>query len=152
MTKTIIRKIKESELDQLIDLYQHLVPEDDPLPSEDKLLQLWQAILVNPLLHYLVAEVDQRIVSSCTLAVIPNLTRGTRPYGLIEHVVTHSDYRKRGLATAVLHKAVEIAWDAGCYKVMLLTGSKRPETLRFYEQAGFNRHEKTGFIIRSPQQ
>jgi hypothetical protein len=30
---------------------------------------------------------------------------------------------------------------------MLLTGQKDPATLRFYEQAGFARGIKTGFII-----
>lgn len=41
------------------------------------------------------------------------------------------------------------AWEAGCYKVMLMTGSKRPETLRFYADAGFEQ-SKTGFQIRRP--
>jgi hypothetical protein len=31
---------------------------------------------------------------------------------------------------------------------MLMTGSKRPATLRFYERAGFERTGKTAFQIR----
>ena len=30
--------------------------------------------------------------------------------------------------------------------MMLLTESKKPETLRFYEQAGYNSSDKTAFI------
>ncbi len=36
-------------------------------------------------------------------------------------VVTHEKYRKRGYGTKVLQKAVEIAKENNCYKVMLMT-------------------------------
>ena len=39
-----------------------------------------------------------------------------------------------------------IAEKENCYKMMLLTGSKKPETLRFYEKAGYNSSDKTAFI------
>jgi GNAT superfamily N-acetyltransferase len=54
------------------------------------------------------------------------------------------------LGTAVLHAAIETAWQAGCYKVMLMTGSKQASTLKFYQDAGFEQ-SKTGFQIRRPQ-
>jgi GNAT superfamily N-acetyltransferase len=82
---------------------------------------------------------------------VPNLTRGARPYGLIENVVTHPDWRGRGIGTAVLHHALNLAWDADCYKVMLLTGRTDEATLGFYERAGFAGGEKTGFVARPPR-
>jgi GNAT superfamily N-acetyltransferase len=102
------------------------------------------------MLHYIVAELDGRLVASCMLAIVPNLTRGARPYGLIENVVTCSNYRRRGLGTAVLRYAQEIAWTENCYKVMLLTGSKKESILCFYEKAGLKRDIKTGFIAKPP--
>ena len=36
------------------------------------------------------------------------------------------------------------------FEVMLATGSSRPETLRFYEGAGFARGGKTFFQVRRP--
>ncbi len=42
--------------------------------------------------------------------------------------------------------AKEIAEQEKCYKMMLLTGSKKPETLHFYEKAGYNSSDKTAFI------
>jgi ribosomal protein S18 acetylase RimI-like enzyme len=40
-----------------------------------------------------------------------------------------------------LKKAIEVAKENNCYKVMLLTSSKKEETLRFYEKAGFSRED-----------
>ena len=84
----------------------------------------------------------------CTLTVIPNLTRGCKPYGLIESVVTHAAHRNLGYGKAVLAHALSHAWSAGCYKVVLLTGRKSEATFNFYESAGFDRHEKQAFIAK----
>ena len=53
----------------------------------------------------------------------PNLTRGVRPYAFVENVVTRADARGHGYATACLNHAKALAQQAGCYKMMLLTGS-----------------------------
>lgn len=53
-----------------------------------------------------------------------------------------------GLGRAVLHAALDRAWNADCYKVLLATGSQRESTLHFYEGAGFQRGAKTYFEIR----
>ncbi|HBS57997.1 MAG TPA: GNAT family N-acetyltransferase [Firmicutes bacterium] len=143
-----VREIKFAELGQLLNLYQYLNPDDPVLNIDGQLTALWQEIFANPDYFCFVIEEDDKIVSSCNLMIIRNLTRGARPYALIENVVTHQAYRKRGYGTAILRKAIEIAKDNNCYKVMLMTGRKDESTLRFYEQAGFDRGEKTGFVIR----
>ena len=145
---TVIETAASSDLPQLLSLYQHLNASDPVLLVDDALCKHWHAILSNDALSYIVARDGERVVSTCALTVIPNLTRSTRPYGLIENVVTHPDYRKRGIGTRVLRHALDIAWSRNCYKVMLLTGKKDEGTLRFYENAGFLRGEKTGFIAR----
>jgi GNAT superfamily N-acetyltransferase len=65
---------------------------------------------------------------------------------VIENVVTHAAHRRKGIGTQVLRAALQTAWDQDCYKVMLLTGRKDEATYRFYEQAGFRREVKTGFV------
>ncbi|MEH1920235.1 GNAT family N-acetyltransferase [Nostoc sp.] len=104
------------------------------------------------LAYYIVADVDNQIVATCNLTIVPNLTRGARSYGIIENVVTHPNYRRQGLGTQVLHYALTLAWQQQCYKVMLLSGSKREETLHFYEKAGFKRGLKTGFVALVPEE
>lgn len=140
------RSMYYHELEQLLDLYGQLHPDDPDVRQLDSLAALWNEIYNDPNLHYIVIEKDGRIISSCTITIIRNLTRSLRPYGLIENVITHSDYRNQGFGTAVLHEAVQIAEENNCYKVMLLTSSKLQETLNFYEKAGFIQGAKTGFV------
>ncbi|WFR58693.1 GNAT family N-acetyltransferase [Anaerocolumna sp. AGMB13025] len=141
----MIREIKYDDLKGLLQLYRQL--HDNPLPEEDdKLLSLWDRILADKEQHIIVAEEDGKIVSSLVVVIIPNLTHNQQPYALIENVVTDSDYRKRGLATSCLNYAKDLALRENCYKLMLLTGSKSESTLKFYEQAGYNRKDKTAFI------
>ncbi|MGF1936533.1 MAG: GNAT family N-acetyltransferase [Nostoc sp. ChiQUE02] len=153
MSKPIIavRLITRDELPQLLALYQHLNPVDAPLPNDHVLQSIWDTILRDPRLYYIVADIANQLVATCNLTIIPNLTRGARPYGIIENVVTHADYRQQGLGTQVLHYALALAWQQQCYKVMLLSGSKREETLQFYEKAGFKRGVKTGFVALPPE-
>ena len=144
----VVRLIKFDELDDLLNLYKQLLPDDPDVYENQDLNHMWSLIYNDPNLYYIVVEVDGKIVSSCNITIIKNLTRNLRPYGLIENVITDLNYRTKGYATKALDMAICIAQDRNCYKVMLLTGSKKEETLRFYEQAGFSRREKTGFIKR----
>ena len=68
------------------------------------------------------------------------------PYAFVENVVTHEDFRGNGYAGECLDYARKIAEKENCYKMMLLTGSKKPETSHFYEKAGYNSSDKTAFI------
>jgi GNAT superfamily N-acetyltransferase len=141
-----IRRIRPDELDALLDLYRHLHESDEPAPDRATLLRAWKDLTLDPKVACLVAEEGGALVASCILVVIPNLTRGARSYGLIENVVTRRESRGKGIGTALLKHALALAWEQNCYKVMLLTGRKQEETLRFYERAGFKRGTKTGFV------
>ena len=140
-----IREIEKGDLLALLDLYTHL--HEDSVPTVDEALDgLWRGILADRNHHIVAGFEDGVMVSSCMIVVVPNLTRGMRPYALIENVVTRAEYRNRGYATAILDYAKQIAEGENCYKIMLMTGSKSEATLRFYEKAGYNKQDKTAFI------
>lgn len=140
-----IREINKNDFDGLMNLYMQL--HDNLFPNKtERVMNVWQDILNDKNHHIIVAEENGKIVSSCVCVIIPNLTRSQRSYAFIENVITDKDYRKRGLATDCLNYAKEIAINENCYKIMLLTGSKEESTLKFYEQAGYNRNDKTAFI------
>ena len=143
-----IRNAVQDELEALLDLYHHLHATDAPLPKGPIVRQVWSEMLSDSKIHCLVADLNGELVASCILVIVPNLTRSARPYGVIENVVTHASYRRRGIATQLLHHALQLAWSKNCYKVMLLTGSKREAIHQFYEQAGFIKGDKVGFVAR----
>ncbi|MFS8112704.1 GNAT family N-acetyltransferase [Rhizobium jaguaris] len=144
----VIRPAAAGDLPTLLALYRHLNHDDPDMDSrlaEDR----FATILAHPGMTIFAAFEGDLAISSGTLVVIPNLTRRGASYALIENVVTHADRRQRGHARALIETAVATAWEQNCYKVMLLTGSKEPETLRFYANCGFSQN-KTGFQIRRP--
>lgn len=147
MPNITIRSAGQDDLAGMLNLYRHLNPDDPPL-TPNRAETAWSDLLSSNLATVIVADADGVLASSCTLVIIPNLTRDARPYGLIENVVTHPHHRRLGLGRAVLAAALDAAWKADCYKVMLATGSRREETLRFYEGAGFERGGKTFFQAR----
>lgn len=141
----MVREARREDLNALLELYLFL--HEDSIPETDEhLTNVWDMIIEDPNHHLLVNEIDGKIISSCVCVIIPNLTRNVRPYAFVENVVTHGDYRGKGYATECLDYAKKIAEKENCYKMMLLTGSKKPETLRFYENAGYNSSDKTAFI------
>ncbi len=143
----MIREINMNDFDGLSELYTNL--HNNPSIEKNKNnLRLFSEIVEDENHHIIVAEEDGRIVSSCVCVIVPNLTHNQQPYAVIENVVTHKDYRKRGLASQCLAYAKQIAVDNNCYKMMLLTGSKKRSTHRFYQKNGYNRFEKTGYIQR----
>ena len=145
MEKSMVREAEQRDLDAILELYLFL--HEDSIPKKDEHLRdTWLQIIQDPNHHLIVNEVDGKIVSSCVCVIIPNLTRNIRPYAFVENVVTREDYRGKGYAGECLEFAREIAEKENCYKMMLLTGSKKPETLRFYEKAGYNSSDKTAFI------
>ena len=141
----MVREAKKDDLEALLKLYLFLHEENIPEQNEH-LEKTWNQIIGDPNHHLIVNEIDGQIVSSCVCVIIPNLTRNVRPYAFVENVVTHADYRKKGYAGECLDYARKIAERESCYKMMLLTGSKKPETLHFYEKAGYNSTDKTAFI------
>ena len=141
----MVREATKEDLNAVLELYLYL--HESSVPESCELLErTWNQIMSDRNHHLIVNEVAGQIVSSCVCVIIPNLTRSVRPYAFVENVVTHAGFRGKGYAGECLDYAKAIAEHENCYKMMLLTGSKAPETLRFYEKAGYNSSDKMAFV------
>lgn len=143
-----IRLVKRTEYDQLLDLMRQLNP-SDPEASEIE-LQVFKEIINSKYLELIVAEDGGALLGSCYINVIPNITRGGRPYAVIENVVTDTAHRNRGIGKSLLDHAVGLSWERNCYKVMLMSGRTESAVHAFYKKCGFNADEKQAYIQRAP--
>nr|WP_257982431.1 GNAT family N-acetyltransferase [Aeromonas salmonicida] len=122
-----------------------LRPHDPQLVEAEAALA---SLLAQSHVRLIVAEVEGQLAATCQLGVIPTLTNGGRPFGIIEHVITAARFRRQGLSQQVLEQALAIAWQQNCYKVMLLSGEGREAAHRLYEKLGFKAGIEKGFVIK----
>ena len=145
--KEIVRKAEKQDLSAILTLYEYLHPDEKQPEISAGLAAKWNFLCDNEFFHYFVVECENAIVSTCSISIIPNLTRNGRSFGLIENVVTSKYHRRKGFAKSVIGAALDFAWEHGCYKVILETDNYR-DLDQFYENIGFQKGPKTAWIIR----
>lgn len=101
-------------------------------------------------LEVLLLELIGEVLGATYRNLIPNLSRGGRPYAVIESVVIAAHRRGERLGRRLMGATLERAWAAGCYKAMLQTGSKTPSTHAIYRACGFADDAKTAYLARPP--
>ncbi|MFF0343137.1 GNAT family N-acetyltransferase [Kribbella sp. NPDC004875] len=142
-----VREAAPDDLAAIRRLYAQLHPKDPQL-ADTAADEIFATILSTPGLQLHVLEDDGEVVATTYLNLIPNLTRGGAPYAVIENVVVDEGRRGSGLGKQLMAATLEAAWDAGCYKVMLMTGSQTPATHAFYRRCGFDPDEKQAYVQR----
>jgi GNAT superfamily N-acetyltransferase len=144
-----IREAERADLPTLIRLYNELSL-DDPREDEAEMERYeaaFSAIAAISGHRVLVAEEDGRLLGSVTVIVEPNLTYQGTPFAIIENVVVTEIARGKGVGALIMNAAIEIAQEAGCYKVSLTSNKRRADAHRFYEGLGFKASHE-GFQLR----
>ncbi|MCF6248098.1 MAG: GNAT family N-acetyltransferase [Desulfobacula sp.] len=144
------REIQKDELDKLLEFYLlHLYDvKDEPMPDQSIVESIWSTIIESENLAALGVFDKGALMASCSIAVIPNLTRGCRPYAVIENIATHRQNRRSGYGRANLEFAADFARRLGCYKAMFMTGHLNEKIKKFCESVGFTSGVKNAYIKR----
>ena len=79
-------------------------------------------------------------VGTYTFFVLPLLAHGGSPEAIVEDVAVHPEAQAQGIGRALMAHAMELAREAGCYKLALSSNLRRVEAHAFYERLGFMRH------------
>lgn len=143
-----IRLLNKNDLESLLELYIQLDKQNENY-SLIKLQKIWNEISLNNNNIYYIGAIDNnKVISTCYLVIIPNLTVGGKSIGFIENVITDEKYRKKGIGKKVIEMAINISKKNNCYKVILQSGIKREEAHNFYRNIGFNDMTKKAFDLR----
>ena len=144
------REIKKTELDQLLEFYLlHLYDvKDDPLADKKVVDRIWETIQTSENFAVLGVFDKDKLMSSCSITIVPNLTRGCRSYALIENIATHRKHRREGYGKTILLYAADYAKKRNCYKAMFMTGHLNAKVEQFCKASGFSGEDKKAYIKR----
>ena len=85
-----------------------------------------------------VARINDRVVGTTTLLLERKFIHHGSLVGHIEDVSVHKDFQRRGIGTALVKHATEVAQEVGCYKVIL---GCFENVAPFYKRLGYRNHD-----------
>jgi GNAT superfamily N-acetyltransferase len=131
-----VRQATEADIPRILELYETLTGEPHKLARHET-QPLFDEIKAMPGHELLVAEADGAVVGSMVLLIVPNFSHGALPWAIVENLVVDAGRRRQGIGRLLMDYARERAREAGCYKIQLLSNTKRQEAHRFYKALGF---------------
>ncbi len=133
----VVRCAAGQDLPELLALLSQLHDTDTPQLATEHLAVTFDEILRSPTRAILVALREGKLVGTLDLFWMANLTRDGRPWAGIENMIVDAPSRRRGTGRALMAAAVELAREAGCYKLQLVSREERDAAHVMYSSTGF---------------
>ncbi|MGY4829950.1 N-acetyltransferase family protein [Sphaerotilaceae bacterium SBD11-9] len=89
---------------------------------------------------------DGTVMGALTLVQLPLMAHGGSPSAVVEDLAVHPVMHREGLGRQLVQCAMEVAREAGCYKLVLSTNAQRPGAQAFFDRLGFER-QGVGFGV-----
>ena len=105
--------------------------------TEDKALEIFKNIKLNPKHIIVVAEINGKIVGSTTLLIEPKFIHQGGIVGHIEDVVVSKEFQGKKIGKKIITHVLELAKNYGCYKTILDCSD---DVKAFYEEIGFKQY------------
>lgn len=138
----MIRRAEERDAEAIEGLYRELVGE-----GNTRVLREQVALLgASPTSFLLVAEAGGIVCGTALLTLCADAMHGSQPFGVVENVVVARQVRGRGLGSRLLTYIERLALEKDCTKLMLLSGSHRPQAHAFFRNCGFSGETKQAFV------
>ena len=99
----------------------------------------------NPNYIFLCAVIDDKVVGTIMGIVCEELYGECSPFFVMEDLVVDKQYRRKGVAKALVTELIHYAKESGCKQIQFITEKNRKEALAFYKSLGFNANTHIGF-------
>lgn len=111
---------------------------DDPADWESAEYQnAFAAIEADPNNQVVLGEVDSEVVATMQVTFIPGIMRRGMTRALLENIHVRQSQRGKGIGSAMIRHAIDLACKRGCGLVQLTSNKQRTEAHRFYGRLGF---------------
>lgn len=131
-----VRPAVEQDIPRILELYEELTGERHDLTRHET-EPIFAEINAMTGHELLVAEEDGVVVGTMVLLIVPNFSHGALPWAIVENMVVDPAHRRQGIGRMLVDYAIARAREAGCYKLQLLSSTKRREAHWFYKRLGF---------------
>ncbi|MBH0168379.1 MAG: N-acetyltransferase family protein [Bacillota bacterium] len=138
----MIREAEKRDKDKLVELYQMLVPNSKKMKVREEQIETIRRDRNNFLFVY---EEDGELIGTLTLNICLQALHGYRPYGVVENIIVHEDFRGRNIGRKLLQHVEDYCRSIDCHRIMLLSNSKRDRAHQFFEREGFDGSVSRGF-------
>jgi GNAT superfamily N-acetyltransferase len=138
----MIREAERTDRAQIFKLYKMLVPNSKKMKVEEEQIDNIRRDPNNLLLVY---DEGGEILGTLTLNICLQALHGFRPYGVVENIIVHENYRSKNVGQKLLQYVEEYCKSIDCHRIMLLSNSKRQRAHQFFEREGYDGSVSKGF-------
>jgi GNAT superfamily N-acetyltransferase len=142
-----LRPARKADLPTILELYAQPDFDDGTVLPLTEAESIFHTMHEYPDYTLHVAESDGQVIGSFALLVMHNLGHMGACSAIVEEVVVHPALQGKGVGRAMMQRAMDLARDKGCYKLVLSSNVKRERAHRFYERLGFRQQ---GFAFWVP--
>lgn len=135
-----IRNCISEDLPSVHHLMKELSTHSDTKPPKmEDIRETFEAMSAMPdMYRNFVVQEEGRTVAFLSIVIYRTMLHPTGT-ALINELVVASDYRRRGIAGALVERAMVFAKDAGAVEIEVGTEIGNERARRFYKNAGFNK-------------
>jgi GNAT superfamily N-acetyltransferase len=125
MRKILCREASREDLPQVLGLYSQPDLDDGKVLSLPEAVRIFERMARYPDYKVYVAVCEKTIVGTFAFLIMDNLAHMGAPSAVIEDVAVDPKWQARGVGKAMMHHALRLAAEKGCYKAMLSSNLKR---------------------------